>query len=126
MTVPEAQVVPDEAAVRDAVGLDAAPSLKDSSQRWWLLALLFTAMLIAYAHRGALNVAAPFMSDDLHLSKTSIGLLLSAFSWFYSFMQIPAGWLVDRFGVRVLFGVHLLVLLRRQVWPRVRLSSVCA
>jgi ACS family glucarate transporter-like MFS transporter len=100
MTVPEAQIVPDEAAVRDARRLDAAPSLKESSERWWLLALLFTAMLIAYAHRGALAVAAPFMSQDLQLSKTSIGILLSAFSWIYSFMQIPAGWLVDRFGVR--------------------------
>ena len=100
MTVPEAQVVSDEAAARDEADVDAAPSLKQSSQRWWLLVLLFTAMLIAYAHRGAFSIAAPFMSEDLHLSTASIGILLSAFSWIYSFMQMPAGWLVDRFGVR--------------------------
>jgi ACS family glucarate transporter-like MFS transporter len=79
---------------------DAAPSLKDSSQRWWLLVLLFAAMLIGYAHRGAISVAAPFMSQDLNLSKAELGLLQSAFFWSYSFMQVPAGWLVDRFGVR--------------------------
>src|SRR5581483_5637434 len=73
---------------------------KQSRERWWLLLLLFTAMLIGYAHRNALSVAAPFISEQLNLSKASIGLLLSAFFWVYAFMQMPAGWLVDRFGVR--------------------------
>jgi MFS transporter, ACS family, D-galactonate transporter len=77
-----------------------APALMYSRQRWWLLVLLFTAMLIGYAHRSAFSVAVPFLSKDLELSKTSIGLLLSAFFWVYSFMQMPAGWVVDRFGVR--------------------------
>jgi MFS transporter, ACS family, D-galactonate transporter len=77
-----------------------APALMYSRQRWWLLVLLFTVMLIGYAHRGALSVAVPFLSTDLGLSKASIGLLGSAFFWTYSFMQMPAGWLVDRFGVR--------------------------
>ena len=100
MAVPEAQVVPDEAAAPDSAHVDDAPSLKESSQRWWLLVLLFTAMLIAYAHRGAFSIAEPFISEDLHLSPATMGILLSAFSWIYSFMQVPAGWFVDRFGVR--------------------------
>jgi len=75
-------------------------SLKDSRQRWWLLVLLFFGMLISYVHRGAFSVAAPFMSQDLHLSKASIGIVLSAFFWIYAFMQVPAGWVVDRFGVK--------------------------
>jgi ACS family glucarate transporter-like MFS transporter len=29
-----------------------------------------------------------------------MGILLSAFFWSYSLMQIPAGWLVDRYGVK--------------------------
>src|SRR5205823_7122198 len=99
MTMPKATVIP-EAASPDAVGQDIAPSLKDSSQRWWLLLLLFSAMLIGYVHRGAFSIAAPFMSRDLKLSKAEIGVLLSAFFWIYSFMQMPAGWLVDRFGVK--------------------------
>ena len=77
-----------------------APALKDSRQRWWLLVLLFTAMLISYVHRSALSVAAPFISADLNLSKTEMGILLSSFFWVYAFMQMPAGWIVDRFGVR--------------------------
>jgi MFS family permease len=57
-------------------------------------------MLISYVHRSALSVAAPFISADLNLSKTEVGVLLSSFFWIYAFMQIPAGWIVDRFGVR--------------------------
>src|SRR5215510_9982440 len=78
------------------------PTLKHSAERWWLLLLLFTAMLISYAHRGAFSIviAASSMSEDLHLNEASIGVLLSAFFWVYSFMQLPSGWLVDRFGVR--------------------------
>jgi ACS family D-galactonate transporter-like MFS transporter len=57
-------------------------------------------MLISYVHRSALSVAAPFISADLNLSKTEMGVLLSSFFWIYAFMQIPAGWIVDRFGVR--------------------------
>src|ERR1700730_630028 len=76
------------------------PALRDSPQRVWLLVLLFLAMLISYVHRSAISVAAPFIGKDLGLSKADIGILLSSFFWLYSFMQIPAGWFVDRFGVR--------------------------
>src|SRR5215216_7727466 len=93
MTTPKASIV---------VEADAGPSLEHAPARWWLLLLLFTAMLISYAHRGAISVAvaASSMSEDLHLSEAGIGILLSAFFWVYSFMQMPAGWLVDRYGVR--------------------------
>jgi MFS transporter, ACS family, D-galactonate transporter len=83
----------------------SAETLQLSPQRWWLLALLFTGMMVSYAQRGALSVAVAqsspsSMSEALQLSEASIGILLSAFFWVYSFMQMPAGWLVDRFGVK--------------------------
>src|SRR5215471_5959975 len=83
-----------------SIASDPGPSLSSSPQRWWLLALLFAAMLISYVHRGAFSVAAPFMAGELHLSKADIGLILSAFFWVYAFMQIPAGWVADRFGTK--------------------------
>ena len=93
MAFPESKIV-------EPASSEVAPALKDSRQRGWLLVLLFTAMLISYVHRSALSVAAPFISADLNLSKTEVGVLLSSFFWIYAFMQIPAGWIVDRFGVR--------------------------
>src|SRR3982074_2944536 len=98
MTLPEPKTI-------EAVSVDTAPALRDSPQRWCLLALLFTAMLISYVHRSALSVAAPFISQDLNLSKAEMGVLLSSFFWVYAFMQVPAGWIVDRFGVRRAYSV---------------------
>lgn len=87
-------------------------SLSESSQRFWLLVLLFAAMLISYAHRSALSVAvgarSSSMSADLQLSEAGIGLLLSGFFWIYAFMQLPAGWLVDRFGVKRAYSLGFL------------------
>jgi ACS family D-galactonate transporter-like MFS transporter len=64
------------------------------------MVLLILAMVICYAHRGALSIAAPFMMKDLGLAPSTMGVLLSAFFWLYAFMQVPAGWFVDRFGVK--------------------------
>jgi MFS family permease len=86
--------------VAEEARTNAAASLRESSERWWLMVLLITGMVFCYAHRGALSVAAPFIRKDLNLSLATMGILLSAFSWSYSFMQMPAGWLVDRFGVK--------------------------
>lgn len=73
----------------------------DSARTPWTLGvLLVTGMIACYVGRGALSVAAPFMMRDLGLSPASMGILLSAFFWLYAFMQVPAGWVVDRFGVK--------------------------
>src|SRR5436189_259949 len=87
---------------------EPSKSLNASPQRWWLLALLFAAMLISYVHRGAFSVAAPFMATELHLSKAEIGVILSAFFWVYAFMQVPAGWVVDRFGTKRAYSIGFL------------------
>lgn len=83
--------------------------LRESPQRWWLMVLLTTAMLACYAHRGALSPAVPFMIREFHLSPAVMGLLLSAFFWTYSLMQVPAGWVVDRFGVRRAYAYGFVV-----------------
>jgi MFS transporter, ACS family, D-galactonate transporter len=83
-------------------------SLKDSPRRWWVAGLLTLGMVFCYAQRGALSVAAPFMMKERDLSPATMGILLSAFFWSYAFMQVPAGWLVDRIGVRRAYATGFL------------------
>jgi len=97
-------MTPAETAAAKDIRL-APTALKDSPQRWWLAALLVTAMLFCYGHRGAMGVAAPFMSKDLGFNPAKTGVLLSAFFWVYAFMQMPTGWLADRFGVRRTYAI---------------------
>src|ERR1700737_1191155 len=58
--------------------------------------LLAVAVFINYVDRGNLATAAPLIQDQLRLSSTQIGVLLSAFFWSYVPAQILAGWLAER------------------------------
>src|ERR1700744_2059808 len=62
-----------------------------------MLALLVIAVLINYVDRGNLALAAPLLSKEWGMATTRLGILLSAFFWTYVLLQIPVGWLVDRF-----------------------------
>lgn len=69
-----------------------------------VLFLLSLSVFINYIDRSNLSIAAPLLKDELHLSASQLGVLLSAFFWTYGLMQIPAGWLVDRFDVKWIFS----------------------
>ncbi|MBA7710467.1 putative glucarate transporter [subsurface metagenome] len=45
----------------------------------------------------------PFLKEDLNLTSAQVGLFMSAAAFGYMLALIPAGWLVDRIGVRWLF-----------------------
>jgi MFS transporter, ACS family, D-galactonate transporter len=74
-----------------------------------VLFLLSLSVFINYIDRSNLSIAAPLLEDELHISASQLGVLLSAFFWTYGLMQIPAGWLVDRFDVKWVFGVGFFV-----------------
>ncbi len=60
-------------------------------------------MVIAYVDRANISVAIaiPEFIDFFHLSDTDRGTVSSAFFWSYAALQIPAGWVVDRFGTKL-------------------------
>jgi MFS family permease len=60
------------------------------------LVLLVVAILVNYVDRGNLSIAAPLLKDELHISASQLGILLSAFFWTYTALQFVGGWLVDR------------------------------
>jgi MFS transporter, ACS family, D-galactonate transporter len=74
-----------------------------------VLFLLSFSVFINYIDRSNLSIAAPLLKDELGLTASELGTLLSAFFWTYGLMQIPAGWLVDRFDVKWVFGAGFLV-----------------
>src|ERR1700741_4299423 len=74
-----------------------------------ILVLLFLSVFINYIDRSNLSIAAPLIKDELRISASQLGTLLSAFFWTYALMQIPAGWLVDRFDMRWVFAIGFFV-----------------
>ena len=74
-----------------------------------LVVLLSVALLINYADRGSISVAAPLLGKELDLTASEIGWVLGLFYWAYAPMQPVMGWCADRFGpARVLAGGFLL------------------
>lgn len=61
-----------------------------------VVALLALCVFINYVDRGNLATASPLMQDELRLSNTQIGILLSAFFWTYVPGQILSGWLAEK------------------------------
>lgn len=67
----------------------------------WVVFLLYIGWCIAFIDRVALSLSAPSLTADLQLSPGELGLLLSSFYFGFWLMQLPGGWLADRFGAKV-------------------------
>lgn len=79
--------------------------------RWVVVVLLALAAVFAYIDRVNLSVALidPHFKAFYKLSNTDRGLTNSAFFWSYAALQIPAGWIVDRFGSKRPMAIGFLV-----------------
>ena len=85
----------------------AVPAAKEEPPYWGIMLLLTIGVLIAYADRSSISSA---LADDTfvrHFAMTDVerGLIGSAFFWSYALVQIPIGWTVDRFGVKVPYAI---------------------
>jgi len=56
---------------------------------------------ISYLDRACISQAAPMIARDLHFNPIQMGYIFSAFGLTYAAMEIPSGWLIDRFGPRL-------------------------
>jgi ACS family D-galactonate transporter-like MFS transporter len=73
-----------------------------SRYMWGVLALLMAGLLISFIDRTSLSSALADKNfvKEFGLSNTDRGWLNSAFFWAYGLMQLPMGWVVDRYGVK--------------------------
>ena len=68
-------------------------------------------MLAHCAHHLLTALPGPmmvFIRDDLNLSNTEVGFVVSAFGMVYAISQLPAGWLASRVGPRILLMAGIL------------------
>lgn len=81
---------------------------KRSRIRFVILFFLFLATVFNYVDRATLSVAAPFMSKELGFDAATMGWAFSAFDWAYVAFQLPGGWLLDKYGARIVYGYGLI------------------
>jgi MFS transporter, ACS family, D-galactonate transporter len=80
------------------------PAGVSNARRWAVVWLLFIASLINYFDRATISFALPLISRDLRLGEETKGVLLSAFFWSYTLMQLPVGLMADRLDLLWLYA----------------------
>jgi ACS family D-galactonate transporter-like MFS transporter len=100
------------------------PLMKDAGAgartRWLVVALLTLGVVLAYTDRINLSAALPAIRMSFPLSAEAAGILLSAFFWAYTLLQAPAGWVVDRYGLKWPYAAALFI------WSVVTAASALA
>jgi MFS family permease len=70
-------------------------------RRWGIALLLGFGVLVNYFDRVNLSVSQDALHNAFGISTVMFGYLLSAYSWSYAAFQLPAGLILDRFGVKL-------------------------
>ncbi len=78
---------------------------KIKNLRWYIAGLVFLSTVINYVDRQTLSVLAPRLTKDLGLTNIEYGWISQAFLIPYTLMFIVSGVLIDRYGVKLVYGV---------------------
>lgn len=72
------------------------------------LFLVYLGFIVCFIDRSAMNIALAYVGKEFTLTPAQLGAVGSAFFFSYSLMQIPGGWLVDKFGTKWMTVISLL------------------
>ncbi|MDR5828152.1 MFS transporter [Caballeronia sp. LP006] len=84
-----------------------ADAMKRTRVRYVILLLIFVITTFNYADRATLSVTGSAMRAEFGFDAIRMGYIFSAFSWAYVLSQLPAGWLLDRFGARRVYAASI-------------------
>ncbi|PQV47988.1 MFS transporter [Paraburkholderia sp. BL21I4N1] len=85
----------------------SAHAAKRTKVRYAILLLIFLITTFNYADRATLSITGSAMRGEFGLDAIRMGYIFSAFSWAYVLSQLPAGWLLDRFGARRVYAASI-------------------
>lgn len=86
---------------------ETAPAMRKpgiKNLRWIIAGLIFVNTVINYVDRQTLSVLAPQITRELHINNIEYGYIVQAFLAAYTAMFIFAGLLIDRWGVKLVYG----------------------
>ncbi|MFY0762411.1 MFS transporter [Metabacillus dongyingensis] len=77
---------------------------KRTKVRWIVAFMMWTAIAINYIDRTVLSAAAPFISEEFQLTAGQMGIIMSGFFWSYALLQLPSGYVADKYGQKKTLG----------------------
>lgn len=84
------------------------PAARPTGVRHIIVLLLTLMSVLLYLDRFCVSFAGDYIKEDLGLSQTQMSWFLSLFFWSYALSQVPAGWLADRFGARLMLSIYVI------------------
>jgi len=86
-----------------------APGGRVTNVRWGIALILGLGVLINYIDRGALSVASKPLQHDFGVGPAEFGWLSAAFFGVYAIVQLPVGYVLDRYGVTLVSRIGALL-----------------
>ncbi len=81
---------------------------RPTAVRWRIFILMLALIALNYIDRASLSVAMPMIAKEFNLNASTQGALLSSFFLAYAAMQIPGGFLTDRYKPRLMIAAATL------------------
>ncbi|STF90327.1 putative sugar phosphate permease [Escherichia coli] len=82
---------------------------KMTHYRWWVMSFIFVTYTVANADRANIGFAIPFIQEEFQISNTMAGFVNQPVLCRICFFQIPAGYLIKKFGMRNAFAMGMLL-----------------
>src|SRR5207237_1149644 len=104
--------------LRNHGALVIGASVAQAFERLYFLERACQAQILALSSGRRLHIlpqsvieptAAQLIQDEIGLSPRQLGLLFSAFFWSYSLLQIPVGWVAERYGAQRVLAAGLAI-----------------
>lgn len=75
--------------------------LSPEKRRWFIVAIIFLAIVFNYVDRQIVSILKPVLKAEFSLNDGGYAMLLNIFTICYAIMYPVTGWMVDRFGARM-------------------------
>jgi sugar phosphate permease len=82
---------------------------KKTGFRWFVLTMIFLVYMVAGADRSNIGMVVPFIKKSFKLTNTDIGAMSSFFYLTYAIVQIPAGHLFSKRGIKKIYPISIVL-----------------
>jgi ACS family hexuronate transporter-like MFS transporter len=75
-----------------------SPDWSPAKRRWWIVALIFLAIVFNYVDRQLVAILKPMLKAEFTLDDNGYAFIINVFTLCYAVMYPVSGWLVDKLG----------------------------
>ncbi|MBD1420182.1 MFS transporter [Sphingobacterium chuzhouense] len=83
-------------------------SIQPTGRRWIILVIIFFATVVNYFDRQILSVLKPLLKESYNIGDDGYAVIVNVFTVCYAAMYPVTGWLVDRFGPKLVMFFSIL------------------